>query len=204
MAPAGRCDSQGVPRAPSASSGPRAVPRPAALPGLPHPTTAARPRCAAPPNRSHLRHRPVRLRQPPDRTARHQRGDPAMARARDHFLATGSYVPVRQVVARLAAAALPDRGAVGPVEAAGPTTRVTVERRDLAERSMPLSPGTTPRQQEGGRARTHDGMVRARDPMSSDSANTAGRHPGSSTVFPIVPLASIARCAAAAALSGKR
>ena len=67
-----------------------------------------------------------------------------------------------------------------------------------------LSPGTTPRQQEGGRARTHDGMVRARDPMSSDSANTAGRHPGSSTVFPIVPLASIARCAAAAALSGKR
>ena len=94
---------------------------------------------AALPNRSHLRHRPVRLRQPPDRTARHQRGDPAMARARDHFLATGSYVPVRQVVARLAAAALPDRGAVGPVEAAGPTTRVTVERRDLAERSMPLA-----------------------------------------------------------------
>ena len=131
-------------------------------------------------------------------------GDTAMARARDRFLATGSYAPVRARRWRLAAAALPDRGAVGPVEAAGPTTRVTVERRDLAERSMPLSPGTTPRQQEGGRARTHDGMVRARDPMSSDSTNTAGRHPGSSTVFPIVPLASIARCAAAAALSGKR
>jgi hypothetical protein len=32
MPPAGRCDSQGVPRAPSASSGPRAVPRPAACP----------------------------------------------------------------------------------------------------------------------------------------------------------------------------
>ena len=120
MPPAGRCDSQGVPRAPSASSGPRAVPRPAALPGLPHPTTAARPCCAAPPKRSHLRHRPVRLRQPPDRTARHQRGDPAMARARDRFLATGSYAPVRARRWRLAAAALPDRGAVGPVEARGP------------------------------------------------------------------------------------
>jgi len=75
---------------------------------------------AALPNRSHLRHRPVRLRQPPDRTARHQRGDPAMARARDRFLATGSYAPVRARRWRLAAAALPDRGAVGPVEARGP------------------------------------------------------------------------------------
>lgn len=158
---------------------------------------------AALPNRSHLRHRPVRLRQPPDRTARHQRGDPAMARARDHFLATGSYVPVRQVVARLAAAALPDRGAVGPVEARGPRPG-SPSSAATSPNDPCLSPGTTPRQQEGGRARTHDGMVRARDPMSSDSANTAGRHPGSSTVFPIVPLASIARCAAAAALSGKR
>jgi len=204
MPPAGRCDSQGVPRAPSASSGPRAVPRPAALPGLPHPTTAARPRCAAPPNRSHLRHRPVRLRQPPDRTARHQRGRHGHGPGQGPLPGHGQLrTRPRQAVA--ACGRRPARsGRRGTGGGEGPTTRVTVERRDLAERSMPLSPGTTPRQQEGGRARTHDGMVRARDPMSSDSTNTAGRHPGSSTVFPIVPLASIARCAAAAALSGKR
>jgi len=47
-------------------------------------------------------------------------GDTAMARARDRFLATGSYAPVRARRWRLAAAALPDRGAVGPVEARGP------------------------------------------------------------------------------------
>ena len=131
-------------------------------------------------------------------------GDTAMARARDRFLATGSYAPVRARRWRLAAAALPDRGAVGPVEARGP--------RPGSPSSAATSPNdpclSRPEPRHGSRKEAEpEHMTAWSEPVIRcrvTRPTPAGRHPGSSTVFPIVPLASIARCAAAAALSGKR